>query len=103
MWDEDIYSIDAATGGGLRKLTHGNYNEHAFSTPDGKSIVWMTNRESTKGGTDWWVMNSDGSGKRRLTYINEPGNPQYASRAVGAGPGSFSPDGKRFVGDFKRT
>ena len=101
FWDEDIYSIDASTGGDFRKLTSGNYNEHAFCTPDGASIVWMTNRGSTRGGTDWWVMNADGSDKRRLTYFNEPGHAQDMGRAVWAGLGSFAPEGNRFVGDIQ--
>ncbi|MEI6124078.1 MAG: hypothetical protein WCQ95_10690 [Bacteroidota bacterium] len=96
-WDEHIYTIDTA-GNNLTKLTETDYNEHAFYKPDGSKIVWMTNTKATKGGTDWWMMNPDGSSKTRLTFFNEPDNAQYAGNAVWAGLGTFSPQGTRFVG-----
>jgi len=97
FFDEHIYTIDTL-GTNLIKLTTSDYNEHAFYKPDGSKIVWMSNTQSTKGGTDWWRMNSDGSNKERLTYFNEPNNIQYAGHAVWAGLGSFAPDGTRFIG-----
>lgn len=96
-WDQRIYTLDLGTGA-LVALTDKDYNEHAFYTPDGSHIVWMCNTESTKGGTDWWMMKADGTEKRRLTYMNEPNNEQYAGQAVWAGLGSFSPTGNRFIG-----
>jgi len=96
-WDEHIYTIDTA-GNNLTKLTETDYNEHAFYKPDGSKIVWMTNTQATKGGTDWWMMNPDGSNKTRLTFFNEPDNAQYAGNAVWAGLGCFSPQGNRFIG-----
>ncbi|MFO0891889.1 MAG: hypothetical protein U0790_22470 [Isosphaeraceae bacterium] len=101
VWDQQIYTISSTTGRDVRQLTHGDYNEHAFYTPDGKSIVWMTNRGSIRGGADWWIMRSDGSGKRRLTHFNQPGHEHDMGRAVWAGLGSFSPEGRRFVGDIQ--
>jgi|SRR5271157_122181 len=101
VWDQQIYTIDAASSGDLRQLTQGDYNEHAFYTPDGKSIIWTTNRQSKRGGTDWWMMNADGSRQRRLSYFNEPNHAHDMGQAVWAGLGSFSPDGKRFVGDIQ--
>lgn len=100
VWDQQIYTMDAA-GGNLRQLTRGDYNEHASYTPDGRSILWMSNRQSRRGGTDWWIMNADGTNQRRLTYFNEPGHPHDMGRTVWAGLGSFSPDGRRFVGDIQ--
>ncbi len=95
--DEHIYTIDTL-GNNLKQLTQTNYNEHGFYKPDGSKIVWMTNTQSGSGGTDWWMMNIDGSSKQRLTYFNESNNTQYAGHAVWAGLGSFSADGTRFVG-----
>jgi Tol biopolymer transport system component len=95
--DEHIYTIDTL-GNNLTKLTDKDYNEHGFFKPDGSKIVWMSSTQSTTGGTDWWMMNPDGSNKERLTYFNEPKYSQYAGHAVWAGLGSFSPDGTRFVG-----
>lgn len=95
--NEHIYTIDTL-GNNLLKLTDADYNEHGFYKPDGSKIVWMSSTKSTKGGTDWWRMNTDGSNKERLTYFNEPDNDQYAGHAVWAGLGSFAPEGNRFVG-----
>lgn len=95
--DEHIYTIDTL-GNHLQQLTQTDYNEHGFYKTDGSKIVWMTNTNSGTGGTDWWMMNIDGTNKERLTYFNESGNSQYAGHAVWAGLGSFSPDSKRFVG-----
>jgi Tol biopolymer transport system component len=100
--DEHIYTIDTL-GNNLLKLTDKDYNEHGFYKPDGSKIVWMSSTQSTKKGTDWWMMNPDGSDKTRLTYFNEPGSSQYAGHAVWAGLGSFSPDGKRFIGGVQES
>lgn len=96
VWDQQIYTMDTL-GGNVTQLTTTDYNEHGFYKPDGSKIVWMTNTQSS-GGTDWWMMNPDGTNKKRLTYFNEPNNTQYAGHSVWAGLGSFSPDGTRFVG-----
>lgn len=101
FWDEHIYTIDT-NGLNYTKLTDKDYNEHGFYKPDGSKIVWMTNTQSTMGGTDWWEMNPDGSGKRRLTFFNQPNHVQYAGHAVWAGLGSFAPDGTRFIGGVQQ-
>jgi Tol biopolymer transport system component len=101
VWTQQIYTIDATLRGDVQQLTWRDYNEHAFYTPDGKSIVWMTNCQSKRGGTDWWMMDADGGRKRRLTYFNERRHPHDMGHAVWAGLGSFSPDGRRFVGDIQ--
>jgi len=99
-WDQQIYTIEIATGA-FEALTEKDYNEHAFYTPDGNHIVWMTNKDAQYGGTDWWMMNADGSNKHRLTYFNNPDNNQDMGHAVWAGLGSFSPEGDRFVGGMQ--
>jgi hypothetical protein len=67
-------------------------------TPDGRRILWMTNQDNgATGGTDWWMMNADGTDKRRLTYFNQPGSGQYRGK-VWATDASFSPDGQAFIG-----
>jgi len=95
--DEHIYTIDTL-GNNLLKLTDKDYNEHGFYKPDGSKIVWMSSTKSTYGGTDWWMMNIDGSEKRRLTYMNEPDNPQSAGAARWAGLGEFNTAGNKFIG-----
>jgi Tol biopolymer transport system component len=95
-WDEHIYTMDTS-GHNIKKLTEKNYNEHAFYTPDGNKIVWMTNT-GTKKGTDWWIMNGDGSNKERLTYFNDKKSDDYAGKTVWCGFGSFNADGTEFAG-----
>lgn len=101
FWDEHIYTIDT-NGSSWAKLTDKDYNEHGFYKPDGSKILWMSNTQSSVGGTDWWEMNTDGSAKRRLTFFNQPNHIQYAGHAVWAGLGSFAPDGHRFVGGVQQ-
>ncbi len=103
VWQQQIFSVDTATGKDVKQLTEKDYNEHAATTPDGKSIVWMSHVDSIAGGTDWWMMDTDGSNKRRLTWFNQPGHKQYAGHAVWAGLASFSPDGTRFIGDIQQN
>uniref|UniRef100_UPI0035646BDB TolB family protein n=1 Tax=Desulfosarcina sp. TaxID=2027861 RepID=UPI0035646BDB len=70
----DIYKIHLGTGE-LVRLTSQGYNEHAHISPDGKYIVWMSSvgngdtYDYYKVGTDYWLMNMDGSNKQRLTYL----------------------------------
>lgn len=99
-WDQRIYTLDPISGEFI-KLTDKDYNEHAFYTPDGSQIVWMTNKDAQYGGSDWWMMNADGSNKHRLTYFNNPDNEQDMGHAVWAGLGSFSPEGDRFIGGLQ--
>jgi len=73
----DIYTLDIESGETMQ-LTTEAYNEHAGFSPDSKKIVWMSTREPgpsyllLSGGTDYWMMNSDGSNKQRITFLNNP-------------------------------
>jgi hypothetical protein len=96
FFDENIYTINI-DGTQITQLTSSDYNEHAWYSNDGNKIVWMTNAQASSG-TDWWMMNTDGSNKHRLTYFNEASNVQYAGHPVWCGLVSFSPDGQSFVG-----
>jgi len=98
VWESHLYLLDLDKGGITAQLTDALYNEHAVYSPDGRQILWMTNLgNGPKGATDWWIMQADGSGKRRLTYFNERGHPHYRGK-VWATDASWSPDGKAFVG-----
>ncbi|HET6990844.1 MAG TPA: hypothetical protein VFJ43_05945, partial [Bacteroidia bacterium] len=99
---ENIFTIDTA-GNNLTQLTDGNYNEHSVYTPDSKHILWMSNKDCKNHGTDWWLMNPDGTDKKRLTYFNDPKNPMFMGKAVWAGLVSFSPDGKKFIGGVQKS
>ena len=98
VWNSDVYILDLASGAIVSQLTNLQYNEHAVYSPDGSRILWMTNLgNGAQGATDWWIMNADGTHKRRLTYFNLPGHPHYRGK-VWATDASFSPDGRSFVG-----
>ena len=95
--DYDIYTLDLRTQKMTRLTTEG-YNEHGSFSPDGRSIVWMSNEGNGRfGGTDYWIMNSDGSNKRRLTHFNEKGYPEYQGRATTVADFAWRPDGTAFA------
>jgi hypothetical protein len=89
--------MDALSGKNIHQLTSNDYNEHASYTPNGKEILWMTNSTCAKQGTDWWLMHSDGTGKQRITYFNEPSYPGYSGKRW-ACYGCFNPQGNIFLG-----
>jgi Tol biopolymer transport system component len=82
--NNDIFLVDLASLA-LTRLTSADYNEHAHFFPSGRRILWMTNAGNASRGTDLWIMSPDGTGKERLTFMNQSGCPEYAgSRAVAA-------------------
>jgi hypothetical protein len=101
-WQSQIARIDLTTGD-VVQLTHSDYNEHPRYTPAG-TIFWMSNREATLGGTDWWQMNADGTNQTRFTYFNEPFQPGCSGLPVWVGPvptSNWSDDGSFFLGDVE--
>lgn len=95
-----IYTMDLQTEQ-LSRLTTENYNEHALYSPDGMHIVWMSTAGNRRGGTDYWIMNSDGSNKRRLTWFNHKDHPEYAGDKVIVADLSWRSDGKAFAGYYR--
>jgi TolB protein len=90
VWDfdphMDIFESDLE-GGHLRRLTHGpGYNAEGSYSPDGKSIVFCSNRSGAKN-LELYIMDADGKNVRQLTHA--PG-------CYNGGP-FFSPDGKRVI------
>jgi Tol biopolymer transport system component len=81
----------------LTRLTFEAYNEHALFSPDGKQIAWMSDKDNKRGGTDYWLMNADGSNKRRLTHFNQPDHPDYAGKKVIVADLSWRSDGTAFA------
>ncbi|HEY9787178.1 MAG TPA: hypothetical protein V6D17_17445, partial [Candidatus Obscuribacterales bacterium] len=81
--DFDIYTFDL-DGGTLMCLTDPKlrqWDEHAHFTPDGKHIVWMSSMGNPQSParlnqihvkTDFWIMNADGSGKKQISFFNDP-------------------------------
>jgi Tol biopolymer transport system component len=102
----DIYLYNLRTGR-LTNLTDSpnEWDEHAHFSPDGKTIVWMTSKNLPEwvrgpGGavrTDYWLMNPDGTNKRRLTWFNTPGHLESVKAGVVAADCAWSPDGSRLA------
>jgi hypothetical protein len=102
-WDSQIYSVSTDFTD-LKRLSppdvapgfFANYNEFAFYAPAGDRIVYGRT-VGALGGIDYWVMNPDGSGQRRLTFMNEPWHTQTRGFTV-AGGMAFDPHNpNRFV------
>ncbi len=100
FWTCQIFTCDADTGGNITQLTEKSYNEHAVYSYDGQHIVWMSATDE-KRGTDWWMMNADGSNKKQITFFNKRGHPEYRNSRMTCGLGCFSPDGKSFLGGIQ--
>jgi hypothetical protein len=97
-----IYTMDIESGA-IRELTSESFAQAPTFTPDGKSIVYMTGAHADifpfqLQGADWWIMNVDGSDKRRLTFMNVRGHAHSAGRFRLAGSLSFVSD-TEFYGD----
>jgi TolB protein len=90
QWDFDPYmAIFEANpdGTGLRRLTDApGYNAEGSYSPDGKSIVFCSNRGGEKN-LELYIMDADGRNVRPLTHA--PG-------CYNGGP-FFSPDGKKVI------
>jgi uncharacterized protein (TIGR03437 family) len=99
----DIYVFTPSTGAYVDLTnTPDDWDEHADLSPDGTQIVWVssTGIQLSTGNetTDYWIMNVDGSNKRRLTWFNNPGYPETQTSAAAAAASAWSPDGTYFLG-----
>jgi len=97
-----IYTMDIESGA-IHELTSDSFAQAPAFSPDGRSIVYMTGAGADifpfqLQGADWWIMNVDGSDKRRLTFMNVRGHPHSVNRFRLAGSLSFVSDSE-FFGD----
>jgi Tol biopolymer transport system component len=98
FFHQQIFVMDA-DGSNMQMLTDGkNYHEHASYSPDGRHIMWMTCQGNRNLGTDWWLMNPDGSNKRRVTHFNQRGFAESCARPVFACLAAWSPGGNELLG-----
>jgi len=116
FFDLEIYTLDLKTDELIGLTDDDEWDEHAHFFPDGRKIIWSSsagvsqtkasnNQELLQNPTqlELWTMNPDGSGKQRLTYVNDPSAPEYVNSPIGAGlgDGSWSPDGKKYVAKLR--
>lgn len=105
----EIYRYDFAAKDStlLTDPSVGAWDEHAQPSPDGSRILWMSSQdisqvEEAKNSlaikTDYWVMDADGSNKRRITFLNDPSAPEYRKSWNIASDISWSPDGRQAMG-----
>ena len=86
----DIYTLPVA-GGKATRLTNGlPFDAQPRWSPDGKSIVFVTDRD---GSDDVWVMDADGKNARQITRTDRT---QFVSP-------EFTPDGKYIYFNSSRT
>lgn len=116
-YDMEIYLMDLTTGVTVQLTDNEEWDEHAHFTPDGQSIIWVSSAgipqvrgDSLEDAIDnppkleYWIMNIDGSGKRRLSGFNYADAPEYIDVDGGIGLGDFDigPDGKTVVAKMRR-
>jgi Tol biopolymer transport system component len=116
-YDMEIYTLDLSTGLAVQLTDNDEWDEHAHFTSDGRWIVWVSSEDipQTRASTpqetvrnpprlDFWIMNPDGSDKRRVTGFNDPDAAEFISVRVGVGLGDFDigPDGKRMIVKLRR-
>ncbi len=64
----ELYISDRK-GGHVKRLTNNNYYEAEVTiSPDGK---WIVFGRQIKGNMDLWVMNSDGTGEKQITFTED--------------------------------
>ena len=96
FFNQKIHTYDFATKE-LVTLAKERYNESAHYAPVGAKIVWFNSVGNKNRGTDYWMMNYDGTGKTRITDFNNPENASFKRKTITAADLSFSPDGTKMV------
>ncbi len=83
---QELYVLDLASGIESRLTADDRYDADPAWSPDGSQIVWSSAPEQSRSAAEVWIMNADGTGRRRVTAGYEP---------------SWSPTGQQLV--FTRT
>jgi Tol biopolymer transport system component len=108
----DICEMDLQTKNLARLTTSlADWDEHAHWSPDGEHIVWMSSTgldvqwPQGMGPLDWryyletelWIMDADGSNKKRLTFYNEPGHAHNKAARTVVSDSTWAPDGNSLL------
>ena len=96
LFQTPIYSLNV-NNGEIKKLTEKSFAQAPSLTPNGKYIVYMTGEECDifpfqLQGADWWIMDTNGENKRRLTYMNKKDHEHSVNKFRLAGSLSFMSD-----------
>ncbi len=88
-----IYILNMITGD-IKKLTEESFAQAPTYSPNGTKLVYMTGAGcdiflGEIQGADWYIMNTDGSNKVRLTYMNKKKHSQSVGHYRLAGCVSF--------------
>jgi hypothetical protein len=91
-----IYTYNMVTGKTL-KLTTESFSQAPTYTPDGTKLVYMSGAGCAifpfeVQGADWWIMQTDGSNKQRISSMNVKDHPQSVNHYRLAGCLSFMSD-----------
>ncbi len=107
----DIHLFDLATGQFVANLSpfpdQFQWEEQAQFSPDGTRIAFMTTADhtppysasqfTTTFRTDLWLMNPDGTGKTRLTRVNDSSRAEFLGTDRYAIPGTWKDDKSLYV------
>lgn len=93
LFTTPIYTLNIITGK-ITRLTTESFAQAPTYSPSGEKIVYMTGAGCDIfplqiQGADWWIMNPDGSGKRRISFMNVKDHPQSVNKYRLAGCLSF--------------
>ncbi len=94
----DIYKMNLATGKLVNLTNTPNvWDEHGQISPDGNKVVWVSSQGLKVPELDMWIMNADGSNKRRLTYFEDAKAESLYGFGGAIADSSWSRDGKKLV------
>lgn len=93
LFTTPIYTQNIITGE-IKRLTTESFAQAPTYTPDGKRLVYMTGAGCAIfpleiQGADWWIMNTDGTNKQRISFMNVKNHPQSVNHYRLAGCLSF--------------
>jgi Tol biopolymer transport system component len=103
-----IWKLNLATGQTTELTDTTNvWNEHAYISPDGRKIAWLSSQGYPfTPSANWaatlklelWIMNADGSNKQQLTSFNSPGSPEFtAGHRIILADGGWNPQGDKYI------
>jgi len=115
-YEMDNYLFDLETGSILRLTNDDDWDEFGQFVNNDRQIIWSSSsgipQEKTYGFAqviksppklDYWIMDVDGTNRRRLTRFNDPDSQQYIKNDFGVGLADFeaSSDGKIIIGKMR--